>query len=1143
MSVIGGQNPIVQNGLVYILDFGNQRSYVSGSSTAQSLVYNPVTASFTGSSLPNLINGLAQFTDNTTLITSQSFSGFSYNQGNLTIIFAGQTKDVSTLFTQDGTVAVVSTTSSIGYGSSQGNLGRNFPAIGLNHVSLRFTTGSVDCFINGIPTGPTGIFPTAPSSSTFNDFKVAGNHINTWTGSYSGSLGNLLVYNRELSDNEIYAIYSQQARRYGLIEQDKPYTTDSSVYAYTQAAGITGSSVITALDAFVVGLKANNLWNKMIAIYPFLGSDTTKTRYNLKDPSLNTTQINYSGSWSSSDSGSYNNNTSSYGIMRNIKGDYFHPLISSQSIHLSYLSYDTPVFGGFAIGAVTGSTGIESGSAIFISATVISSSANNTLTGSLVTGGPIGLITVSRTGSNNFKLWKNRVPTTVTARASASIDLDFYLNALNSNNSPVSSSQNNVSYASVGAGLTDDEVYTYYELVDDLQTSLNRGVVDPNAFITVWDTTKTGTGTSGADTIVLPLFGTQAITASWGDGTVSLISSSVQVDRTHSYSTPGVYTVSITGTGQGFRFNNGGDRLKLMDIVQWGSISGSTSTAFWGVSNLIGTAADTHILETADLNSYFREATKFNGYIGNWDTSKTTKMNQMFYNASSFNQNIGSWDVSQVVGTTSALGFYQMFFGASSFNNRGSADIGNWRFNTSSEITFEQMFRNAVTFNQPIGLWNTENVIDMDLMFASANSFNQNIGLWNVSKVTSMVSMFSDADAFNQNIGSWNVEKVTNMSSMFNGNGGFNNSGSSDINNWRPISCSNFASMFQSATAFNQPIGNWPLSASNIDMNRMFTGANNFNQNIGLWDVSKVTNMERMFQNSNVFNNLGSADINNWRPISCSNFISMFQSALAFNQPIGNWPLSASNINMSSMFRAMSSFNQNIGSWDTSRVTNMGGMFQDNTGFNNSGSDSIKNWNTSNVTSMGSMFYFGTAFNQPIGLWDTSNVTNMGFMFAFATTFNQDIGSWNVSKVTNFTNFMQAKTSANYSYLHTIYDGWINYKLQPNLTINFNTINYSASAAEGKALLERTSFSASIIDIQDNLGNFQITAPVVAEGLSSGNKITISGSGNPVLDKAHAILDILDVNTFTVNVPFTASAAQGEVITGYGWNITDGDPV
>jgi surface protein len=87
-----------------------------------------------------------------------------------------------------------------------------------------------------------------------------------------------------------------------------------------------------------------------------------------------------------------------------------------------------------------------------------------------------------------------------------------------------------------------------------------------------------------------------------------------------------------------------------------------------------------------------------------------------------------------------------------------------------------------------------------------------------MSNVTLMTDMFNRASAFNQNIGAWNVEKVTNMSGMFSLNGGFNNSGSSDINNWRPISCSNFSGMFFIATAFNQPIGNWPLSASNINM-------------------------------------------------------------------------------------------------------------------------------------------------------------------------------------------------------------------------------------------------------------------------------------------------------------------------------------
>jgi hypothetical protein len=297
------------NGVIQELIFysSNQSQNKNTVKTNINSYYNIFTSSFQPT--PGFDRGKLESNTPYSLDTNQSFPGFSYDQGNLTLIFTGETKTNTPLFTQADQISIVGTTSSIGYGLPTNNLGRTFPASGFDHISLRFTTGSVDCFVNGIPTAPNSIFPTGSFGT--GDF-IASN--------YSGSLGNLLVYNRELSDDEIYTIYSQQARRYGLIEQDKPYTVDSSVYAYTQAAGITGSSVITALDAFVVGLKANNLWNKMIAIYPFLGSDTVKTRYNLKDPSLNTTAITYSGSWSASDSGSYNNNTSSYGILENIKG-------------------------------------------------------------------------------------------------------------------------------------------------------------------------------------------------------------------------------------------------------------------------------------------------------------------------------------------------------------------------------------------------------------------------------------------------------------------------------------------------------------------------------------------------------------------------------------------------------------------------------------------------------------------------------------------------------------------------------------------------------------------------------------------------------------------------------------------------------
>jgi hypothetical protein len=46
MATQYSNKPIVTDGLVYALDFGNPKSYVSGSTTANSLLYNPVPATF-----------------------------------------------------------------------------------------------------------------------------------------------------------------------------------------------------------------------------------------------------------------------------------------------------------------------------------------------------------------------------------------------------------------------------------------------------------------------------------------------------------------------------------------------------------------------------------------------------------------------------------------------------------------------------------------------------------------------------------------------------------------------------------------------------------------------------------------------------------------------------------------------------------------------------------------------------------------------------------------------------------------------------------------------------------------------------------------------------------------------------------------
>ena len=87
-----------------------------------------------------------------------------------------------------------------------------------------------------------------------------------------------------------------------------------------------------------------------------------------------------------------------------------------------------------------------------------------------------------------------------------------------------------------------------------------------------------------------------------------------------------------------------------------------------------------------------------------------------------------------------------------------------------------------------------------------------------------------------------------------------------------------------------------------------------------------------------------------------------------------------------------------ISTWDVSKVTNMEGMFEGASTFN----QDISGWDVSNVTNMVVMFAGASTFNQDISGWNVSHVTDMSYMFYNAEDFNQDIISrWTVSKDTN----------------------------------------------------------------------------------------------------------------------------------------------
>ena len=153
--------------------------------------------------------------------------------------------------------------------------------------------------------------------------------------------------------------------------------------------------------------------------------------------------------------------------------------------------------------------------------------------------------------------------------------------------------------------------------------------------------------------------------------------------------------------------------------------------------------------------------------------------------------------------------------------------------------------------------------------------------------------------------------------------------------------------------------------------------------------TSRVTYMEKFFYQNYVF----SQDISSWDVSNVTSMSQMFEQS-AFNQDISNWDL-RNLTDMYAMFKDNSSFNQPLENWNVRNVSKMARMFESNSAFN----QPINNWDVSNVNEMWYMFFNASNFNQPMGDWNVSSVTNMYSMFSEASNFNQSLGNWNVSNV------------------------------------------------------------------------------------------------------------------------------------------------
>ena len=304
--------------------------------------------------------------------------------------------------------------------------------------------------------------------------------------------------------------------------------------------------------------------------------------------------------------------------------------------------------------------------------------------------------------------------------------------------------------------------------------------------------------------VVLPLhsMGTYDFYVDWGDGTAEQnVTSYNSSNAAHTYSSPGIYQVAISGTLSGWGYENHqavgsnlgtstvrmntnltpglnandtmrDQRAKLVSIQDWEGLYllPTARGPFEGCKNLTyfpptvfnipanGSMLQTFLSCTGFETSFGPGGT---GDLSAWDVSSATNMASLFYGIDSshgpdpYNDvdfEIGSWDVSNVTD------MYGMFTTAYSWNNGGSPSISGW--DTSNVTSMAGMFFFAYRFNQPIGYWDTSSVTNMRSMFRLASDFNQDLSNWDTSNVTNIGDMFDRALSFDRDLGNWDVSSV-----------------------------------------------------------------------------------------------------------------------------------------------------------------------------------------------------------------------------------------------------------------------------------------------------------------------------------------------------------------------------------------------
>lgn len=251
---------------------------------------------------------------------------------------------------------------------------------------------------------------------------------------------------------------------------------DPDASAFISAAGITDATQQNAINNLVVGLKAQSLWTKMKAVYPFVGGSATSHKFNLKDPrDLDAAfRLTFSGGWTHSANGALPNGTNAFA------DTYFNLSLNSTTSDISagiYLRTNS-ITTGISIGAIdSGFVGLQITPKFTDNNTYYG--ANDFIvdgSGTYVTNTQ-RLFIVNREAANSKRLYRDGVVlNTATPTISSTPNFKVYLGARNNAGSTDFYDSRELAFSFLGNTLSTTDVANITNLINSFQVALSRNV-------------------------------------------------------------------------------------------------------------------------------------------------------------------------------------------------------------------------------------------------------------------------------------------------------------------------------------------------------------------------------------------------------------------------------------------------------------------------------------------------------------------------------------------------------------------------------------------------------------------------------------------------------------------------------------------